>query len=68
MTLREYLKASGITQEEFARQIGVHAVTVNRWVTGGALPLRLRMEQIRLATRGQVLPASFYEQVGVHDG
>ncbi len=37
-SLRDYLKATGRTQEQLAAQLGVRQGTVNKWVHGAAVP------------------------------
>ncbi len=54
---------TGLTQEQFAAQLGVTFPTVNRWENNRAKPSPLAVEKIekmvrRLGTRGQELLAS----------
>ena len=36
--IKEIVEESGLTQEDFAKEIGVSFATVNRWETGKAKP------------------------------
>jgi len=38
MKIKDYLDKKKITQEAFAKSVGVKRVAVARWVTGGRLP------------------------------
>ena len=40
--------ALGLTQEEFAHQLGVTLSTVNRWENGRTTPSRLAKKQIEM--------------------
>lgn len=60
MTLREYLKESGMTLAQFAVKVGAHPITVHDWAAGKAIPRRERMTAIEAATDGKVGAASFY--------
>ncbi len=59
MTLIQFLKKSNITREQFAEMIGVDRVTVYRWETGKAFPIR-HMARITAATGGKVTANDFY--------
>ena len=61
MTLREWIGSQGLTQRAAADRLGVHEITLNRWLTGKAIPRREQMTAIREATAGQVEAGSFYE-------
>lgn len=45
-TIREQLKALGKTQEELAYAVGVSAGTVNRWLMGKHIPLKIYQRKI----------------------
>ena len=57
MDLAAFLAQAELTQTEFAARIGVHPITLNRWVNGHALPRRSAMVKIQEATGGQVGPS-----------
>jgi DNA-binding transcriptional regulator YdaS (Cro superfamily) len=57
MDLATYLQHADLTQAEFAARLGVHPVTLNRWVKGHAMPRRAAMAKIQNLTGGCVLPA-----------
>jgi DNA-binding transcriptional regulator YiaG len=59
VTLKEYLRVSRITQEEFADQVGAHVITVNRWITGNRRPSWSSVRKITQATGGVVTAASW---------
>lgn len=54
MDISEYLAEAKMTQTAFAEMIGVHPVTLNRWINGHAMPRRAEMAKIRAATCGLV--------------
>ena len=56
--IKEIRASLGLTQEEFARQVGVSFSTVSRWENGRGSPSRLALLQIaRLqAMPGQEIP------------
>lgn len=60
MTLREWIATAGLTQRAAAERLGVHEITLNRWLTGRAIPRRDQMTLIGTMTDGAVLPNSFY--------
>ncbi|HUS59579.1 MAG TPA: helix-turn-helix domain-containing protein [Planctomycetota bacterium] len=41
--IKELRRLSGLSQEEFARELGISFATVNRWENGRALPSRLAL-------------------------
>lgn len=59
MTLGEYLDGASITRRAFAARLGVHPVTVTKWVTGSQRPSWPLMARIRAATEGRVTAADF---------
>lgn len=59
MKLAEYLKAHDISAAEFARRIGVHKVTLSRYIRGVRRPALAHSIAIQKATRGKVKPESF---------
>lgn len=60
MTLREWIATAGLTQRAAAERLGVHEITLSRWLTGRAIPRRDQMTLIGTMTAGVVLPNSFY--------
>lgn len=60
MTLREWIATAGLTQRAAAERLGVHEITLSRWLTGRAIPRRDQMTLIGALTAGAVLPNSFY--------
>ena len=46
--LRAILDASGWTQEELAKQLGVSFVTINSWINARAKPRKRALESIRI--------------------
>jgi len=44
--IKEIRMSLGLTQEEFAHQLGVTLCTVSRWERGKTLPSRLAKKQI----------------------
>lgn len=63
MTLAEYLKSTGTTQEAFAREMGVGQATVSRWCSGG-FPRPRQLATIEKVTAGQVRAADFFATPG----
>lgn len=53
MNLKQYLEATGTSQEEFASHIGVTQGRVSHWVNGERIPGE-RVLQIETATEGKV--------------
>jgi transcriptional regulator with XRE-family HTH domain len=49
LTLGSLRRAFGLTQEELARRVGTHRVTVARWESGTNTPSLRQMEQIARA-------------------
>lgn len=48
--VKEIRQSLGLTQEEFAHQLGVTLCTVSRWETGKTTPSRLAIRQIQQLT------------------
>ncbi|MBR8840197.1 MAG: helix-turn-helix transcriptional regulator [Stigonema ocellatum SAG 48.90 = DSM 106950] len=46
--IHELRLATGLTQEQFAAELGVTYSTVNRWERGRSKPLPMAMQQIQL--------------------
>ena len=61
MKLAEYLAANGLTEAEFASQIGCVQQSVNRYKLERRIPPPATMSKIHRATHGKVAPADFYE-------
>lgn len=54
--IRKLREALGMTQEEFAREVGVSFSTVSRWETGRGSPsplARRQIEELRAGLEGQ---------------
>lgn len=61
MTLDQYMKAKGLSDEAMAAMIGgVSAGGVGKWRRGERLPRLGEMSKIVKATDGKVLPNDFY--------
>lgn len=62
MKLSEWLATRGETQAEFAArpELGVHPITVTKWVTGRQMPRAARMAAIERVTAGAVRAGDFY--------
>ena len=59
MNLREWIAREGITQREAAERLGVHEITLNRWLSGRMTPRRGQIAAIETLTGGAVLWADF---------
>jgi len=46
--IKELRNAMGLTQEEFAHQLGVTLCTVNRWENNKVTPSRLAVKQLQV--------------------
>lgn len=62
--IREIRQEIGLTQEQFAAEVGVTCSSVNRWENGRGKPLPLAMEKIltmleQMGDRGQDLLAKY---------
>lgn len=57
--LDTWLKASGLTHEQFAKMIGVSQAAVSLYRTGQRLPRRPILRAIATATGGAVMPNDF---------
>jgi DNA-binding transcriptional regulator YiaG len=55
--IRELRLSMGMTQEEFAHQLGVTLCTVNRWENNKVAPSRLAVRQLQhIATSNKAVP------------
>lgn len=61
MKLSQYLEANGISQAEFARQVGTTRQNVGRWV-GSVVPRPAEMMRIALLTGGAVTANDFFAE------
>ena len=61
VTLQDYLTHADIDRAQFARDIGVSAETVRRYIIGERIPDKERMSRIALATDGQVTANDFFD-------
>lgn len=59
MTLRQYLALTGLTQQQFAMQIGASQGAVSRYVIGLRMPRREHLRRIIEVTDGAVTPTDF---------
>ncbi len=62
--IRELRLEAGLTQEQFAAQLGVTLSSMNRWENGRSKPLPLAMQKIwqcleQMGDRGQELLAKY---------
>lgn len=62
MTLREWLRQQDMTQREAADRLGVHEITMCRYVSHKQIPRRDILAKIDALTGGAVKPGSFYEE------
>lgn len=60
MKLKDYLTKHGKDCSQFAKEIGVSAQSVYRYVNGERIPDRETMPRILAATNGAVTADSFY--------
>lgn len=60
MTLAQFLKKQKISCEQFAQMMGVDRITVWRWRSGKAFPMR-HMEKITAKTGGKVTANDFFK-------
>lgn len=60
MKLSHYLKRHKIDRQQFAETIGVDRVSVYRWETGKAFPIR-HLGKIIAATKGKVTANDFVQ-------
>jgi transcriptional regulator with XRE-family HTH domain len=63
MKLTDYMKRHKIDRYQFAEMIGVDRVSVYRWETGKAFPIR-HLEKIVAATKGKVTANDFTQPKG----
>ncbi len=49
--VRELRERLGLTQEDFAREVGVSMMTVSRWERGIARPTKLAIKQLDVLAR-----------------
>jgi transcriptional regulator with XRE-family HTH domain len=61
VTLRDYLTHASISRHQFAANIGVSAETVRRYLKGERIPTKELMQEIALATDGQVTANDFFD-------
>ena len=59
--VRALREALGMTQEEFARAVGVSFTTVSRWETGRGTPSPLARRQLEQLREGTAADASHLE-------
>lgn len=64
MRLSDFLSINGISNSDFALQIGTSKVSVGRYTSGRVVPRSEIMSKIVEATNGQVTPNDFYELPG----
>jgi transcriptional regulator with XRE-family HTH domain len=61
MKLKDFLKKTGKTQAEFAKELGLAENTVSRYVSAGRVPLPKIMQKIKELTGGKVTPNDFIQ-------
>lgn len=59
MNLATYLRQQKETREAFAARVGVHPITVTRWVTGSLRPGWDKLAVIERITAGEVTAQDF---------
>lgn len=59
MTLAQWLKESGWSMRRLARELGVDASAVSRWLRGGREPKARALAAIERLTEGKVTALSF---------
>lgn len=59
MTLAEYLDATGRKVTDVAKETGVSATSVYRWMSGARTPSPEQMRAVHAATKGLVTPNDF---------
>lgn len=60
MKLSDYLKRHNVSRDQFAALIGVDRVSVYRWETGKAFPIR-HLSKITAETKGKVTANDFMQ-------
>lgn len=55
-TIKQIREALGLTQEDFAREIGATGITVSRWERGKARPSRMAVRNIEMLARRAGVP------------
>ncbi len=60
MNLKDYLDQTGTTQDAFAKSVGVHKLTVSRWVRGERFPSSASQRTIAAVTDGAVTPVDWF--------
>ena len=63
MTLKEYLRQSGISPDEFADTIGFSKGGVLKWISGERYPRHEAINKIMEHTDGAVTANDFHEQI-----
>ena len=61
MKIHEYLSATGLSQDEFARKVGVSQATISRYASGLRTPRLPHALAILTVTGGRVTPEDFLE-------
>lgn len=61
MKLHDWMRKNKKTPEDIADRLGVHAVSVRRYLTGARIPHQGVMKDIRALTKGKVTALDFYE-------
>jgi len=60
MKLKNYIKDSKISINDFAKTVGVHRMTIQKYIYEIRMPIATIMQKIYLATNGEVQPNDFY--------
>ena len=61
MNLGKWLDENGLDRATFAATVGVHPVTVTKWITGRMMPRREALRAIERETKGAVVATDFVD-------
>lgn len=62
MKLNDYLESTGESVTDFAARVGLHKITVYRYLRGIRFPRKVHLGRIFVETDGLVTPNDFYAQ------
>ena len=65
MKLRDWMKKNGVKQDQFAVETGIGQSTLSQFCTGARRPSLKMMGRIREATKGEVTPNDFLEDLEI---
>jgi transcriptional regulator with XRE-family HTH domain len=60
MTLRQWLKETGLNQQQLARHLRVAPITISRYIHRHRMPTPDMMRKIALVTKGNVRPDDWH--------